>query len=117
MKQSEFGVLSSSGVLPASIYLSVRVMAAYPAMNGEGLTAEQREDLADGKIEANILPNHLNTQRERIIASVEKSVAKNNTNIIIKADRSVKHRDVARVIKSMSSVEGINIYLAVLETD
>ena len=73
--------------------------------------------LADGKIDSEILPSGLEAQREMILASVQESVAQNNTNIVIKADRNVKHRDVARVIKSVSNADGVNIFLAVLEID
>ena len=38
-------------------------------------------------------------------------------NVLIKADRNVAHRDVARVIKAVSRVEGAKIFLAVLEAD
>jgi biopolymer transport protein ExbD len=74
--------------------------------------------LADGKIESERLPDAYDQQAEMIREVVEKGkrdAAKEN--VLIKADRDVAHREVARVIKAASKVEGMQIQLAVLEED
>lgn len=73
--------------------------------------------LADGMV-GEPLPADPEIQREKIIEAVEegrRDFAKEN--VIIKADRNVAHREVSRVIKSVSKVEGAKIFLAVLESD
>ena len=41
----------------------------------------------------------------------------NKENVLIKADRNVAHREIARVIKAVSRVEGTKIFLGVMESD
>jgi len=74
--------------------------------------------LADGKIEQNRLPDAYDQQADRIRAAVEQGKRDEaKENVLIKADRDVAQRDVARVIKAASKVEGMQIHLAVLEQD
>jgi len=55
--------------------------------------------------------------REQIEAAVLKAQAEEQKrNVLIKADRHVSHRDVARVIQAASRVADIKIHLAVLES-
>jgi biopolymer transport protein ExbD len=57
-------------------------------------------------------------QRAAIVAEIEKQKRdEGKQDVLIKADRNVAHRDVARVIKAVSQVEGVNIHLAVSEED
>lgn len=57
-------------------------------------------------------------QRDAIRAAVEKAMQDEaKSDVMIKADRNVAHRDVARVIKAVSQVEGVNIHLAVFESE
>jgi biopolymer transport protein ExbD len=73
--------------------------------------------LADGPAQ-DPLPNDDAVQREKILAYIEEEQKKEaKTDVLIKADKNVAHRDVARVIKSVSQVEGINIHLAVAESE
>ncbi len=73
--------------------------------------------LADGMI-GEPLPNDPEQQQDMIAEAVEKGRREQNKdNVIIKADRNVAHREVARVIKAVSRVEGAKIFLAVLEAD
>jgi len=73
--------------------------------------------LADGPVQ-DPLPNDDAVQREKILAYIEEEQTKEaKTDVLIKADKNVAHRDVARVIKSVSQVEGINIHLAVAESE
>jgi len=74
--------------------------------------------LADGKIQSKRLPDDLEQQREMIRSAVDKGRRQEGKeNVLIKADRNVASRDVARVIKAVSAVEGTKIHLAVLEAD
>ena len=74
--------------------------------------------LADGKIESERLPDAYDQQAELIREVVEKGKRDEaKENVLIKADRDVAHREVARVIKAASKVEGMQIQLAVLEDD
>jgi len=57
-------------------------------------------------------------QREAIRAAIEKEIQdEGKHDVMIKADRNVAHRDVSRVIKAVSQVEGVNIHLAVFESE
>ena len=73
--------------------------------------------LADGMI-GEPLPNDPEIQNEKIVEAVKtgrRDFAKEN--VLIKADRNVAHREVSKVIKAVSRVEGAKIFLAVLESD
>jgi biopolymer transport protein ExbD len=57
-------------------------------------------------------------QRDLIESAVSQAQSDaQKENVLIKADRHVAHRDVARVIKAASRVEGMKIHLAVLEDE
>ena len=74
--------------------------------------------LADGRIEQDRLTDSYDQQAELIRAAVERGKQDEaKENVLIKADRDVAHREVARVIKAASKVEGMQIHLAVLEED
>jgi len=72
--------------------------------------------LADG-VGGERLPNDFDQQKALIREAVEKGRLELKENVLIKADRNVAHRDVSRVIKAVSAVEGAKIHLAVLEAD
>jgi len=71
---------------------------------------------ADGRVPGTELSDNLEIRNNQIVEAVEKGFRENKTDIVVKADRNVAHREVARVIKSVSQVEGVKIHLAVLET-
>lgn len=74
--------------------------------------------LADGKIDSARLPEGGEQQRDLIVEAIEKARRQDGKeNVIIKADRNVAAREVARIIKAVSAVEGTKIHLAVLESD
>jgi len=74
--------------------------------------------LADGKIPSARLDDDPDQQRELIRLAIEEGRREEGKeNVLIKADRNVASRDVARVIKAVSAVEGTKIHLAVLEAD
>lgn len=72
---------------------------------------------ADGKIEAAILPESDSAREEAIRKAVEEGLADNKSNVVIKADRSVAYRHVASVVSSVSRVAGVQLHLAVLDSD
>ena len=73
--------------------------------------------LADGLTEQQ-LPDDVETQKQMIQQAVEKGRNdQQKENVLIKADRNVAHRDVAKVIKAVSRVPGAKIHLAVLESE
>jgi len=71
---------------------------------------------ADGRIPGTELSDNLEIRSKQIVEAVEKGFRENKTDVVIKADRDVAHREVARVIRAASQVEGVKIHLAVLET-
>jgi len=74
--------------------------------------------LADGKIESERLPDDLDQQKEMIRLAVDQGRREEGKeSVLIKADRNVASREVSRVIKAVSAVEGTKIHLAVLESD
>ena len=70
---------------------------------------------ADGKIESARLSDDPEKQREEIKEAVERGFTEESkSDVIIKADKAVKCREVQRVMKAISKVEGIKIHLAIL---
>ena len=74
--------------------------------------------LADGKI-GEPLPGDEEEQSRAIRDAVEKAKRDDipKENVLIKGDRNVATREISRVIKAASKVEGMKIFLAVLEAD
>jgi len=70
----------------------------------------------DGRVPGTELSDDLGTRHKQIVEAVERGFRENRPNIIIKADRNVAFREVSRVIKAASEVDGVKIHLAVLET-
>jgi biopolymer transport protein ExbD len=74
--------------------------------------------LADGTIETARLTDEPEEQSRLIVEAVTKGLELDNKQgVLIKADRNVAYREVNRVVKSVSQVEGAKIFLAVFETD
>ena len=72
---------------------------------------------ADGKIPQFQLSDDLGERNRQIRAAVKKGFQDNKSNVVIKADKTVAFREVARVIKEVSKIEGVKIHLAILETN
>jgi biopolymer transport protein ExbD len=70
--------------------------------------------LADSK-DATPLPADADAQAAEIKAAVEAGVIDGRTNILIKAERGVKHREVARIAAAASQYEGVTLNVAVME--
>ncbi len=71
--------------------------------------------LADGKIGAPLSDDPATQERE-ISETVEAALAEGRIDVLIKAERGVAHRDVARVARA-AAIEGINLHWAVLEAE
>lgn len=63
------------------------------------------------------LPVEQAAQEEGVRAYVEAGMAQDRTDVIIKADRLVRYRDVSRIAAAAGRVEGVKINLAVLEEE
>jgi biopolymer transport protein ExbD len=70
--------------------------------------------LGDGTI-GEPLQGSAEAQDEAIRAAVESGVLEGKTNVLIKAGREVRHREVARVARAAAAVEGVTVtlYIAV----
>jgi biopolymer transport protein ExbD len=71
---------------------------------------------ADGRIPGTELPEEPEARRRRVQELVEQGFREDKTNVVIKGDKNVAHRDVAELVKAASQVAGMQIHLAVLET-
>jgi biopolymer transport protein ExbD len=86
-------------------------------VGGEGLESAPVY-LGDGKLESARLTDEPEEQARLIAEAVTKGLLQENKEgVLIKADRNVAYREVNRVVKSVSQVEGARIYLAVLESE
>jgi biopolymer transport protein ExbD len=83
---------------------------------GEGGLNNAPVFAADGKIAQFALSEDLDQRGKQIQEAVEKGVQEDHFDVVIKADKGVLHREVARVIKAVSRVPDVQIYLAVMET-
>ena len=72
--------------------------------------------LADGKV-GSPLPDHPQQQRAAIIQAVRTGRHQGKTAVLLKAERSVRHAEVARIAQAASQVSNMKLYLAVLESD
>lgn len=72
---------------------------------------------ADGRIPGTELPEEPEARRKRIVELVEQGFRENKTNVVIKGDKNVAHREVAQLVKAASQVAGMKIYLAVLDSE
>ena len=72
---------------------------------------------ADGRIPGTELPEESQARSSRVRELVEQGFRENKDTVVIKADKNVAHRDVAQLIKAASQVAGVNLRLAVLDTD
>lgn len=71
---------------------------------------------ADGKLPEFALSNDEKERNQQIEEAIRRGFAENKTTIVIKADQSVAYRQVDKVIRAASRVEGVQLHLAILET-
>jgi biopolymer transport protein ExbD len=70
--------------------------------------------LADGKV-GQPLSGTPEEQDAQIRQAIEAGLATGKSNVLIKAEKGVLHRDVSRVASAAGAVEGVNLNLAVME--
>jgi biopolymer transport protein ExbD len=84
---------------------------------GEGGLGAAPAYAADGRIPGTELPDDAEERSNRVRELVEQGYRENKSNVVIKGDKNVAHRDVDRLIKAVSQVNGVKIHLAVLESE
>ncbi len=93
--------------------VAVKSAAILTIAQGNGETAEVY--LGDGKASERLLDaGDLEIQSEAITDYVEEEIAAGKENVLIKAEKGVRHRDVARVSRAVGKA-GKDLYVAVLE--
>jgi biopolymer transport protein ExbD len=84
---------------------------------GEGGLGAAPAYAADGRIPGTELPDETQERSQRVRALVEQGFRENKTNVVIKGDKNVAHRDVDQLIRAVSQVNGVKIHLAVLDSE
>jgi biopolymer transport protein ExbD len=64
-----------------------------------------------------LLPDDPQQQEEQVAAAVEEGFGMGQSNVLIKAERTIKHRDVSRIASAAGRIEGVKLNLAVMEAD
>jgi len=72
--------------------------------------------LADGR-KGKPLPDDEDLRAAEIAQAVEQGVQSGKSTVLIKAEKGVKHGDVWRVEQAVGRVEGVKLYVAVLEIE
>jgi biopolymer transport protein ExbD len=72
---------------------------------------------ADGRVPGKELPDDAQARRAKVRELVEAGVREDKTDVVIKGDKNVAHREIAELIKSVSQVNGIKIHLAVMDEE
>ncbi|MHB1037179.1 MAG: biopolymer transporter ExbD [Pirellulales bacterium] len=70
--------------------------------------------LADGKVGTPLSADPV-IEESAIVKAVEQGLREGKPTVLIKAEKGVRHREVARVAEAASRVEGIKLHLAVFE--
>lgn len=73
--------------------------------------------LADGKFADKLLPQDMEQQVEQIRQAVQTAVDDGKIDVLIKAEKGVPHRDVARVTAAASRVSGIRVFFGVADAE
>ena len=72
--------------------------------------------LADGR-KGKALPDDEDLRAAEIEQAVEQGVQEGKSTVLVKAEKGVKHGDVWRVETAVGRVEGVKLYVAVLEVE
>lgn len=73
--------------------------------------------LADGRLTSAQLDPNPEKQAEQIRAAVEAGLQAGTSDVLLKAEAGVPHREVARIAAAASQVEGIRIHIGVMEVE
>jgi len=71
--------------------------------------------LSDGKDPSRLASADEQMQQVQLKQAVEQGLTEGKDNVIIKAERGVAHRDVARVAAAISQVAGVQLHVAVTD--
>ena len=102
---------------PAQHGIAVSQSDAVVFTLGEGGLGTAPAYAADGRIPGTELPDDASERTKRVRELVEQGFRDDKSNVVIKADKNVAHRDVAQLIKAASQVNGVKIHLAVLDSE
>ncbi|MCP4192093.1 MAG: biopolymer transporter ExbD [Planctomycetaceae bacterium] len=70
----------------------------------------------DGKAADRLIPaNDLDAQEAAIVDYIEEQISEGKSSVLIKAEKGVKHRDVARVSTAVAKAGSGDLFVAVLE--
>lgn len=72
--------------------------------------------LADGKIGSPV-PENVDEEEAAIVRFLEEGHRQGRSVVLLKGEKGVHHRDIARVAGAVSQVKGLKLELAVLEID
>jgi len=72
--------------------------------------------LADGKV-GSPLPEDPDQQRGQLLAAIRESISAGKSRVLLKAERKVKHKNIARILDIINETPGISTYIAVFERD
>lgn len=72
--------------------------------------------LADGKV-GTPLPDSPEEQRAKIQEAVRIGLQRGKANVLIKAERQLKHKEVSRILEDIAELGGVRVYVGVLEKD
>jgi biopolymer transport protein ExbD len=73
--------------------------------------------LADGRIQESQLPDDMEQQADLIRQAVQQAVDDGRSNVLIKAEKGVPHREVARITAAASRVSGVRIFYGVADAE
>ncbi|TWT90018.1 biopolymer transport protein ExbD [Pseudobythopirellula maris] len=72
---------------------------------------------ADGKLPDKLMPNEPEARSQAVAEVVTRGRSEKKNDVVIKADRGVAFRNVSALIKHISQVDGVQIHLAVSESE
>jgi biopolymer transport protein ExbD len=72
---------------------------------------------ADGRVEGTELSRDAERQSEQIRQLVQQGIHDGKPNVVIKADGAVAEREVTRVAAAASQVEGVRLFVGVIEKE
>ena len=100
-----------------------------PAQFGDGVVEHQAvvfsilpagdgpADVFLGNTNGEKLPADVDLQEAAILEAVESGIQRGHTDVLIKAAKDLKHREVSRVAAAAGLVEGIKLHMAVMEVE
>lgn len=63
------------------------------------------------------LPDDPAVRESRLLAAIEQGRGEGMDSVMVKAERTVRHRDVSKIAEAVGQVDGMKLYLAVFDGD